>query len=90
MIFAEVASRVGLLGKVNLPREPSERARSTGRRERERERKGKEGEKDSVRERDSGVREGKEREKVREERCFSKRVRRKRGERESETERLDY
>lgn len=29
MIFAEVASRVGLLGKVNLPRELSERARST-------------------------------------------------------------
>lgn len=27
MIFAEVASRVGLLGKVNLPREPGERAR---------------------------------------------------------------
>lgn len=24
MIFAEVASRVGLLGKVNLPREPGE------------------------------------------------------------------
>lgn len=24
MIFAEVASRVGLLGKVNLPREPRE------------------------------------------------------------------
>lgn len=39
MIFAEVASRVGLLGKVNLPREPSERARSTGRREREKERR---------------------------------------------------
>ncbi|EZA59976.1 hypothetical protein X777_16179 [Ooceraea biroi] len=42
MIFAEVASRVGLLGKVNLPREPSERARSTkrergGGREREKE-----------------------------------------------------
>lgn len=31
MIFAEVASRVGLLGKVNLPRELSERARSTWR-----------------------------------------------------------
>lgn len=29
MIFAEVASRVGLLGKVNLLRELSERARST-------------------------------------------------------------
>ena len=27
MIFAEVASRVGLLGKVNLPREPGEPAR---------------------------------------------------------------
>lgn len=30
MIFAEVASRVGLLGKVNLPREPSERASGRG------------------------------------------------------------
>lgn len=56
MIFAEVASRVGLLGKVNLPRELSERARSTS------------SERGERKERE---RAGREKAREREERCFS-------------------
>lgn len=40
MIFAEVASRVGLLGKVNLPRESRADGRAGGREGRGRKRKG--------------------------------------------------
>lgn len=60
MIFAEVASRVGLLGKVNLLRELSERARSTWsergeRKEPERDKRERERERERAKERNDAL-----------------------------------